>query len=464
MRYFFLLFLSILISVSYAQTGSQIRIKSEKLTADSLFIKSFDVKSKKFINLYAAKFVNDITIIQDNPFEAGIYIIGVDSLTLCELLISDAKKQKITISILEDDIKIEGSKETSANRANMKQMLEFDRQMRILDIEFQQLQQQGLPREQMQPFVDTIVEKLNQILADKKTYQEKTIAEHKGLLLASIIRTSFEMTPPPQDYYNDRVKFYSYMAEHHFDNFPWEDERLLNTPLIYNKFKTFAKQIFPLEPEFSIPVVIKLLNECKRYRNTYYAFFDFLEHEFGSVKALYRDEELYIAMLKETLNLSDLEEARKMRYEYELGRIDKNHSGDAAPDFNILLSNGDTTNLYAIEAELLMVYFQNPDCPQCGELRERMKKMDIVNEAIASGKLKVVTIYFEKNDHLWRNYLKTRAYEHWMHGWNYDLQIEDEHIYDVRIIPMIMFLNKDKKIIKKDLLSNEIESWLRRYL
>jgi hypothetical protein len=458
-----LLFSFFLVSVS-AQSGHQIRIITEKITADSLFIKSFDVKSKKFSHLYALKFENDITIKDKNPLDAGIYVIETDSLTLFEFLISDNKNQKFTISILEDDIKIEGSKENSANRIYMKQMLEFDRQMRALDVEFQQLQQQGLDKEAMQPFVDTLIQKVNKIYADKKTYQEKIIAENKGLLLASIIRSSFELLPPPQDYYRDRNKLYTYMAEHHFDNFPWEDERMLNTPLIYNKFKAFAKQIFPLEPEFSIPVVLQIFNECKKYRDMYYAFFDFLEHEFGNIKSPYRDELLYIAMLKDIMQLPDLEEARQMRYEYELNRIDKNHSGDAAPDFNILLSNGDTTNLYAIDAELLMVYFQNPDCPQCGELREKMKKMELVNEAIASGKLKIVTIYFEKNEDLWRNYLKTRAYSNWLHGWNYDLQIEENHLYDIRTIPMIMFLDKDKKIIKKDLLSNEIESWLKRYL
>jgi hypothetical protein len=309
-----------------------------------------------------------------------------------------------------------------------------------------------------------LIQKLNNIVAEKRVYQEKIIAENKGLLLASIIQSSFEMPPPPQDYYRHKEKLFSYMADHHFDNFPWEDERLLNTPVLYSKFKTFAKQIFSLESEFSIPVVVKLMNECMRYRNMYYALFDFLEHEFGNIKSPYRDEQLYIAMLKEVLKRNDLEEARKMRYEYELKRIDKNHDGDAAPDFNILLSNGDTTNLYAIEAELLMVYFQNPDCPQCGELREKMKKMDIINAAIASGRLKVMTIYFEKNEDLWRNYLKTRADSNWIHGWNYDLKIEEEQLYDVRTIPMIMFLNKDKKIIKKDLLSNEIESWLKQLL
>jgi thioredoxin-related protein len=233
---------------------------------------------------------------------------------------------------------------------------------------------------------------------------------------------------------------------------------------LYNKFKTFAQQIFQLEPEFSIPIVLKVLNDSKKNSNMFYALFDYLEHEFGTHKSPYRDESLYIAMLKEILNTPDVEETRTLRYEYELKLITKNLAGEKANNFNIVFANGDSTTMYDIEAELLMLYFQNPDCPTCGDIREKMKNMEIVNQAIAAGKLKIVTIYFEQKEDLWRNYLNTRALKNWQHGWNYDLEISEKHLYDIRSIPMIMFLDKNKKVIKKDILWNDIEEWLKRFL
>jgi hypothetical protein len=290
------------------------------------------------------------------------------------------------------------------------------------------------------------------------------MAENKGALLASIIQCSIEAPPPPQELIRsrDRAKMLTYLSEHHFDNFPWKDERLLNTPVLYNKFKAFNQQIFLLDAELSIPVVLKALNESKQNPTLYYALFDYLEHEFGNYRSPYRDELLYIAMLNDILTISDLEETRKLFYEYELSLISKNQPGMPAIDFNILLSNGDSTHLYAIEAEVLLLYFQNPDCPTCGELREKMKKMEMLNTAIESGKLKVVSIYFEDKEDVWRNYLKTRAFKNWMHGWNYDIEITEKRLYDIRNIPMIMLLDKEKKVVKKDLLSNEMEDWLKK--
>jgi len=461
MPHFFTTFLCALILISNAQPGYQIRIKTENLKADSLFIKAYNVKTKNFTNLLSYKYENDITIKDKTPLDAGIYIIEADSLLLSEFLISDDKNQKFTLSFLQNDIQLTGSKENSANRDYMKKMAEFNRKLSELNTEFQ-MKQRELPNSMMQAFVDTFLIKLNNINAEKRLYQEKIIGENRGTLLASIIQSSMEAPSPPQEFYRDRMKLFTYLSEHLFDNFNWNDERLLKTPVLYNKFKSFAQQILPLETQVSIPIVLKVLHESKQNRNLYFALFDFLEHEFGSIKSPYRDELLYMEMLKDILQLPDLEDTRKMRYEYELNLISKNQSGEQAIDFNILLSTGDTTHLYAIDADFLLLYFQNPDCPTCSEVREKMKNMETLYHAISSGKLKVLTVYFENNEDIWRNYLKTKAFPNWAHGWNYDLQISEKHLYDVRAIPMMMILDKEKRVIRKDIFSNELEEWLKR--
>jgi len=461
--FFFALLLFCSSANIFAQSGYQIRIKTEKIQADSLFIKSYNVKNKKFTKLFSTKFTNDVTLKDKTPLDPGIYIIEADSIILSEFLISDAKNQKITFSFLADDIKIEGSKENSANRDYMKQMREFRLQERELEAELQKKQRE-VPISLMQVLLDSFFYKFDKINIEKRAYQDKIINENKGALLASIVQCSKELPSPPPEYYRDKVKLFTYLSDHFFDAYTWDDERLLQTPVLYNKFKTFAQNILPLNAEATIAIVLKALNESKKNRNLYFALFDFLEHEFGSIKSPYRDEALYIEMLKDILKLPDLEETRKLFYEYELTLINKHHTGEQATNFNILLNSGDTTNLYAIDAELLLIYFQNPDCPTCGEFREKMKNMEVLYNAISSGKVKVLTVYFEEKEELWRNYLKAKAFTNWIHGWNYDLEISEKHLYDIRIIPTIMVLDKDKKVIKKDIFPNELEEWIKRNL
>jgi hypothetical protein len=458
------LFLSfILSSFCFAQSGYQIRIKTEEIKADSLFIKSYHVKSKKFTNFLSVKFENDITLKDKTPLDAGIYIIEVDSMLLSEFLISDTKNQKFTISFLKDDIKIEGSKENSANRIYIKQMMEFRMQERALDAELK-MKQKELPAIMMQVVLDTFLVKFDRINVEKRAYQDEIINDYKGTLLASIVQCSKDPPPPPASYFRDFAKLQIYLSEHFFDAYTWDDERLLKTPVLYNKFKTFGQQLLQLDTEITIPIVLKALNASKKNRNLFFALFDFLEREFGNIKSPYRNEMLYIEMLRNILTMPDLEETRKKFYKYELNLITKNQAGELAVDFNILLSNGDTTNLYAIDAELLLIYFQNPDCPTCGEFREKMKNLEVLYKTISSGKVKVMTVYFEENEEIWRKYLKTSAFTNWIHGWNYDLEILEKHLYDIRIIPTIMVLDKDKKVIKKDIFPDEFEEWIKRNL
>jgi hypothetical protein len=459
-----LLLLSIfylLSSFCLAQSGYQIRIKTEIIDADSLFIKTYNVKDKKFHNFISLKFEKDITIKDKIPLNSGIYIIAADSAVLSEFLISDTKNQKFTISFLPDDIKVEGSKENSANLAYTKQMKEYKKQLMELDFRLQQMQQQGMPVSLIQAYVDTF---LNAQYTEKLAYQKKIISENKEFLLASIIQCSIEVPPPPQEYFRSQVKYFTYFSDRFFDNHKWDDERLLQTPVLYKQFNEFSQHIARLEPEITIPIVLKALKGSKVNRNFYFTFFDYLEHFFGKFSSPYRDVLLYIEMLKDILTTQDLEETRRLFYEHELKLITKNRPGEQALDFNILLSNGDTTHLYDIQSEILLLYFQNPDCHSCGEFRERMKNIESLYFAVSLGRLKVLTIYFEDNEDLWRNYLKTEAFTSWTHGWNYDLRITEERLYDIRNIPTIMILDKNKKVIKTDIFPNELEEWFKKNL
>jgi cytochrome oxidase Cu insertion factor (SCO1/SenC/PrrC family) len=181
----------------------------------------------------------------------------------------------------------------------------------------------------------------------------------------------------------------------------------------------------------------------------------------GSNISPYKVEHTYIAMLKDALAYPKLDENRKRRYTRELGFVDKNHAGDTVPDFRLVLANGDTTTFYAIESEYTLLYLQHPTCPTCHQVRNRMKGFDKLNRAIESGKLKVVMVYFEDDPKVWDNYIhSSEANPKYLQGWNFDQTIDDKDLFDTRTIPYMFLLDKDKVVIKKDLLVNEIEPYI----
>ncbi len=458
-KYSFLIFLSVLLLKIYPQ-AYKINVVSD-LFADSLYLQSYNKEKHSYQNFQSLKYQNNIDFQGKEPLAPGMYIIQRDSIVLVEIFVSDTKNQKFKITIKDNQIKFTDSPENEANQLYIKKMLDFKSQIQKLDDEFNELKKSNLPSYMLQPYVDTLVAKVEIIQNQKKDYQYNTIQKYQGTFFASVVKSTLEMATPPKEYYNNKTLYYTYIAQHNFENYVWADERLLNSPIPNNKFKYFAQVILQLDPEVVTPIVINILNQSKISKNHYYAFFDYLEVYFGSLTSPFRDEYLYIEMLKNALTYPQLDEARRTRYEYELGVINKNLRGTILPNFPLLMSTGDTTSLYDIQADYLILYFQNPDCPSCIELRNKMESMDHLKEALKSQKVKIITIYFEADDRIWRNYLKTSANPAYLHAWNYNQKIVQDNMFDTRTIPMLILVDKEKKVIKKDLMSNEIEQYIK---
>ena len=186
-----------------------------------------------------------------------------------------------------------------------------------------------------------------------------------------------------------------------------------------------------------------------------------MEKVLGETKSLYRVEDLYILMLKDALAYDKTDKLRKTRYDSELKHLDKNLNGSVLPNFNLLMSNGDTTTLYDIKSPYMLLYFQHPECPTCRQVRGKMKDYPFLNKAIDEGKIVVLTVYFEKDKKVFDNYLKNEANPRWLNSWNYDNQIEKEELFYLVTIPYMFLVDKDKKVIKKDILYNEIEDYVK---
>ena len=175
----------------------------------------------------------------------------------------------------------------------------------------------------------------------------------------------------------------------------------------------------------------------------------------------YKVEHTYIKMLQHILRTRpDIDKVRTIYYEHELKTINKNVDGSIASDFRFITPNGDTTSLLQFPSDYTLLLLHNPNCHTCREVRRRLSEDEILNKAIETGHLNVLTIYMENEQNVWNNYLKTEAHPKYKHGWNFDLKIENEDIYETRTIPYMFLLDKDKRVIRKNILYNEIDMYI----
>jgi len=454
------LMISMLLSATSFAQGYEIKLSLTTKHYDSLRLQTFDGK-KEFKDIQVLPYAKTVVFKGKKSLEPGIYLLEGDTVGITEILISDSKSQQFSITEKDSVIKFMNSPENEANRQYMKEMLEFERRMYQLDVEFREMQKSNLPQYMMQPFVDSLMARAMRISEEKTAFQRSMAEQNKQYLLGSIIKSTIEMPTPPREIYGNQMQMQMFIANHLYDNYPWEDERMIHTPIAVNKHKQFANILYYLDAEAGEPYLRAALKAAKANDKVYFSFFDQLEQILGATKSLYRVEGLYIIMLKDALAYDKTDKVRKTRYEAELKHLNKNLNGSVLPNFNILMANGDTTTLYDIKSPYMLLYFQHPECPTCRQVRTKMKDYPMLNKAIEDGKLVVLTVYFEKDKKVFDNFLKSEANPKWLNSWNYDNQIEKEELFYLVTIPYMFLVDKDKRVIKKDILYNEIEDYIR---
>lgn len=447
------------LTLCHAQMEIKVKITPQKY--DSLKIESH-IKDKDKKVSFTQPFGPEVTFKDKKSLSPGFYWIVGDTSKVGSFLISNDKNQKFTVTITEDTVIYQGSEENTRNVEYISHIHSFGRRLNALDQEFKQAQA-TMPQYMLKVVVDSLTVKAKRINKEQDEYQQSIAKQYEGTLFASIVQLSRSIPEIPQEYYQQRELYQQYVVEHYFDHFPWNDPRIFYTPIGEDRIKEFCNIIYQLDRKDLDTFVVAALNAARVNEQSLFLFYDKVEKILGSNISPYKVEHTYIRMLQNILTYPKLDENRERRYKRELKTINKNLEGDIVPNFRIVMANGDTTSLYDIQSEYMLLYLQHPTCPTCREVRGKMANYPALNSAIAKKNLVVLTVYFEDDNQVWQNYLKSpEANPNYLHGWNFDQTIEDNELYDTRTIPYMFLLDKDKKVIRKDLLYNEIEDYIKR--
>ncbi len=130
-------------------------------------------------------------------------------------------------------------------------------------------------------------------------------------------------------------------------------------------------------------------------------------------------------------------------------RCSLNKTGTKAADFRFSDRNGRTYSLYGIRAEFTLLFFSNPGCNACKDIIDALKASPEMEEMIASGELAVLNIYIDEDLAGWYEYMPIYP-ESWYNGYDPDYVIRTDILYDVRAIPSLYLLNRDKIVLMKD--------------
>jgi hypothetical protein len=133
----------------------------------------------------------------------------------------------------------------------------------------------------------------------------------------------------------------------------------------------------------------------------------------------------------------------------KLKLLQQNNVGSPANDFTYTTPARYKKRMYDIKADYLLLYFNNPECPACKEMKEALMKSEPVALKVKSGGLIILSMYTDRDEKLWLSHLNEYP-ESWIQGRDEDEYLYMNKVYDLRAIPTIYLLDKDKKVLLKD--------------
>ena len=274
---------------------------------------------------------------------------------------------------------------------------------------------------------------------------------------------AFPPIPSAPSIITDQAKIIEYKVSHYWDNF-LEGDYLCDSSHVNGVVpddveKGLGMYITLLEEkctrEFAKKEVGNLFNKIEEYSAAHPSSNALSFFEKMVPKYLYdpnspvRDEDLYLPFV-EGLAASELvSEDLKPAYSHDARMCSLNQVGTRAADFSFTDLGGRKHNLYGIKSPFTLLMFTNPGCDACHEVIETLQTNAIIPGLVKNGTLAVVNVYIDLEREKWHALAKEYPTE-WYNGYDQDFAIRQDLTYNVRGIPSLYVLDKDKNVIMKD--------------
>ena len=407
---------------------SQVKIRVEIENYDDSLYYLLKYKSdKSLIVIDSSTIVKGNKIFkQSSNYPEGIYILADSKQNpIFELFLG--KDQKFTVKVGDlmrnETYIIKGAKETSDY---------FDIYAKT---NYNRLYIKALESE-IEHFPDN-ARKIDSIKLNHNEYLESIKIKDRNSFLRTYIGFNKEIIVPQE--YKDNSE--QYIIDHYFDDISFRDVRILNTRLLKNKLDDYFNNYMSKQ---TTDVVLQKIDYIIYQTTSGYRDIpqDLVNHEVRDyilwyLYSKYFDNDIIYTHLSDVyfskLEINNLTENIRKEIVKRADILRKITIGRIAPTFTYIDDEGKQIDLSEIDSKNTVLFFYKPDCQKCirekrilGLIKKRQKNLTILHINISE-----------------ENYSNVSQ----------DIAVQ----YDIKTTPTIYILDKDKRIIAKNIKAEEIE-------
>ncbi|HNZ70147.1 MAG: thioredoxin-like domain-containing protein [Prolixibacteraceae bacterium] len=278
-------------------------------------------------------------------------------------------------------------------------------------------------------------------------------AVHEGAIPAP----DFPMTLANRD---NLIRDYyaNYTKRHYFDLVDFSDPRITATPLLEQKIDFYFKHAVHPHPDSVRAYVRPLLGKADIHDAVLSQAATFLYELYrGSLLPEHRQVCVDIAeefILPHRSKFDDNAFVARVEERTRMARL--NPVGGKATDLVLQTPEGEKVPLSAVKAPFTILYFFNPGCDACQPVTDRLIRIYKGNK---SRGMEVYAVYLNRDRKVWTDYISSKGLD-WINVYDPSGTEMVEEKYDIYAMPMIYVLDKDKKVVARDVSVERLPSLL----
>ena len=254
----------------------------------------------------------------------------------------------------------------------------------------------------------------------------------------------------------------NYIITHFWDAMDFSDTlRSHDRIFMEQNFSNFIS-VFPHADEQAQRTAVgTLLDKAEADSAAYVLLRDIAEKYLYEQNSPMLSEDYYILFLERLVDSSLLGEYGTHRLRRQLEAARKNRPGMVAADFAYMTRDGSGATLHktSTEGNLLLIFY-DPDCEHCKEVMDDLQANKTLADAIASGGIKVLAIYSGEDRSLWERTAASLPAD-WTVGYESG-ELQEYGLYVLRTMPTLYLLDRNKKVLLKDVLPTQLAHSLYR--
>lgn len=251
----------------------------------------------------------------------------------------------------------------------------------------------------------------------------------------------------------------AYLMEHYWEKFDFADSASVFNPMISEQaFADFAAILPACPPPTVSTAISRFVEQAGSNVTSFRYFFQLTEKYWYDPNSPVRNEDYFLIALKTSVGLASIPEIEKTRPRRLLALVERNRPGEAATDFGFNLNAEKTASLYAIPADFLILYFNNPGCESCAASRAGLLTAPNIGKLAEQSRLRILSLYPDGVPD--PSSVPVTDMPGWIDAYDAEQTILNQNLYDLKAIPTLYLLDKDKKVLLKDASVGQIEAYL----